>query len=182
MSVRYRIDGFSFRVDPIPGHFKQALTDTLFDDLRPRPGAASRDPSRRGCSSASGETDYDLVVQTLPTTHGTSASIKLVNRDTFIKDFGTLGLELEDRVRLMEELRSGFGLALVSSPAFGGGITTAYAVMSFLVQQRTRRAVARVPHPLAPRRRPPGRGGDRARTARGWTRRCARCWPCGPTR
>ena len=34
----------------------------------------------------------------------------------------------------MEELRSGFGLALLSAPAFSGGITTAYSVMSFLVQ------------------------------------------------
>ena len=33
----------------------------------------------------------------------------------------------------MEELRSGFGLVLLSSPAFGGVITTSYAVMSFLV-------------------------------------------------
>ena len=38
--------------------------------------------------------------------NGTSATIKLVNRATFIKDFTTLGMDLEDRVRLMEELRA----------------------------------------------------------------------------
>jgi type II secretory ATPase GspE/PulE/Tfp pilus assembly ATPase PilB-like protein len=132
VSVRYRIDGFSFRVDPIPGHFKQSLTDTLFNTFGLDPSLVVR-PQHARVEKRIGETDYDLVVQTLPTTNGTSASIKLVNRGTFIKDFGTLGLELEDRVRLMEELRSGFGLALLSSPAFGGGNTTAYAVMHFLV-------------------------------------------------
>ena len=132
ISVRYRIDGFSFRVDPIPGHFKQALTDTLYATFGLDPALRSR-PQQTRLQRRVGETDYDLVVQTLPTAHGTSASIKLVNRDTFLKDFGTLGLELEDRVRLMEELRSGFGLALLSSPAYGGGNTTAYSVMSFLL-------------------------------------------------
>jgi len=133
VSVRYRIDGFSFRVDPIPGHFKRALADTLFATFGLDPAGAGR-PQQARVERRVGETDYDLVVQTLPTTHGTSASIKLVNRETFLKDFGTLGLELEDRVRLMEEMRSGFGLVLLSSPAFSGGITTAYSVMSFLVR------------------------------------------------
>ena len=63
-----------------------------------------------------------------------SATVKLVNRSTFIKDFATLGLELEDRVRLVEEIRSGTGLVLVTSPAYNGAVTTSYAIMSFLAQ------------------------------------------------
>ena len=53
------------------------------------------------------------MAQTLPTAHGVAATIKLINRATFIKDFTTLGLEIEDRVRLIEELRDTFGLILV---------------------------------------------------------------------
>ena len=55
-----------------------------------------------------------------------------MNRATFIKDFSTLGLELEDRVRLVEEIRSGLGLLLVTSPAFNGAITTYYAIMNLV--------------------------------------------------
>jgi type II secretory ATPase GspE/PulE/Tfp pilus assembly ATPase PilB-like protein len=51
-----------------------------------------------------------------------------------VKDFATLGLELDDRVRLMEELRASFGLVLVTAPVFNGGPTTAYAVMNHIVQ------------------------------------------------
>jgi type II secretory ATPase GspE/PulE/Tfp pilus assembly ATPase PilB-like protein len=37
-------------------------------------------------------------------------------------------------VRLVEEVRSGLGLILVSSPAFDGAGTTCYSIMSFLAQ------------------------------------------------
>jgi type II secretory ATPase GspE/PulE/Tfp pilus assembly ATPase PilB-like protein len=100
----------------------------------------SLDPARRTRPQASrttarlGEDDYDLVIQTVPGASGLSATIKLINRATFIKDFATLGLELEDRVRLVEEVRSGLGLILVSSPPYDGASTTCYSIMSFLAQ------------------------------------------------
>lgn len=133
VAVRYRIDGFSFRVDPVPKMLEPALERALF-------AMFGLDPARRGrpqtgrASCRLGEDDYDLVLQTVPAALGISSTIRLINRSTFIKDFGTLGLDLEDRVRLVEELRSGVGLVLVSSPAFNGSITTSYSIMSFLAQ------------------------------------------------
>jgi type IV pilus assembly protein PilB len=133
VAVRYRIDGFAFRVDPIPKSFEAPLERALF-------AMFGLDPARRGRPQAGrttarlGEDDYDLVIQTVPGTQGVSATIKLVNRATFIKDFASLGLELEDRVRLVEEIRSGLGFILVTSPAYNGANTTSYAVMSFLAQ------------------------------------------------
>jgi len=133
IAVRYRIDGFSFRVDPIPRSFEDSLEKALF-------AMFSLDPARRGRPQSArttarlGEDDYDLVIQTVPGASGLSATIKLVNRATFIKDFATLGLELEDRVRLVEEVRSGLGMILVTSPAYDGASTTCYSIMSFLAQ------------------------------------------------
>ena len=133
ISVRYRIDGFYFRVDPIPKSFQGALFQRVcevfgLDASKPNRPQGSRLTTRLA------DNDYDIVLQTLPTTHGTSLTLKLINRATFIKDFATLGLELDDRVRLMEELRSSFGLVLVTAPVFSGAGTTAYSVMSHLVQ------------------------------------------------
>jgi type IV pilus assembly protein PilB len=133
VAVRYRIDGFSFRVDPIPKSFEASLERALF-------AMFSLDRARRGrpqsgrATARLGEDDFDLVIQTVPGTQGVGATVKLVNRATFIKDFATLGLELEDRVRLVEEIRSGLGLVLVASPAYNGAVTTSYAVMAFLAQ------------------------------------------------
>ncbi|MCI4354465.1 MAG: Flp pilus assembly complex ATPase component TadA, partial [Thermoplasmata archaeon] len=91
-------------------------------------------PQTSRTSGRLADADFDLVAQTLPTSHGTSATIKLINRSTFIKDFTSVGLEIEDRVRLLEELRASFGFILVTAPVFSGAGTTLYSIMNFLVQ------------------------------------------------
>jgi type IV pilus assembly protein PilB len=133
VSVKYRIDGFFFRVDPIPKRFQPSLTQKLFEAFRLDHSKGNRPQTARSTGRLA-DRDFDLVAQTLPTAHGISATIKLINRATFIKDFTTLGLELEDRVRLLEELRSSFGLVLVTAPVFSGAGTTLYSIMNFLVQ------------------------------------------------
>jgi type IV pilus assembly protein PilB len=133
ISVKYRIDGFFFRVEPIPKTLQAAVTQKLFEVFRLDPAKANRPQTSRS-SGRLVDGDYDLIAQTLPTPHGISATIKLINRATFIKDFATLGLELEDRVRLLEELRNHFGLVLVTAPVYNGAGTTAYSIMNFLSQ------------------------------------------------
>jgi type IV pilus assembly protein PilB len=133
VSVKYRIDGFFFRVDPIPKRFQPSLTQKLFEAFRLDTSKENR-PQTSRTTGRLADTDYDLVAQTLPTSHGTSATIKLINRSTFIKDFTSIGLELEDRVRLLEELRASFGFILVTAPVFSGAGTTLYSIMNFLVQ------------------------------------------------
>lgn len=145
ISVRYRIDGFYFRVDPIPKSFQAALFQKAcdvfgLDASRPAKPQAAR------LTTHLADNDYDLVLQTLPTAHGTSLTIKLINRATFIKDFATLGLELDDRVRLMEELRGSFGLVLITAPVFSGAGSTAYSVMNHLVQAQ--RELASLENPV----------------------------------
>ena len=133
IAVKYRIDGFFFKVDPIPKRFQPSLTQKLFEAFRLDHSKGNRPQTARSTGRLA-DHDFDLVAQTLPTAHGISATIKLINRATFIKDFTTLGLELEDRVRLLEELRSSFGLVLVTAPVFSGAGTTLYSIMNFLVQ------------------------------------------------
>jgi type IV pilus assembly protein PilB len=133
VAVRYRIDGFSFRVDPVPKSFEAPLEKALFATFN-LDGARRLRPQSGRTTARLGEDEYDLVAHTVPGTTGVGATIKLVNRATFLKDFGSLGLELEDRVSLVEEIRSGLGLILVTSPAFNGAMTTMYSIMSFLAQ------------------------------------------------
>jgi type II secretory ATPase GspE/PulE/Tfp pilus assembly ATPase PilB-like protein len=80
------------------------------------------------------DVEFDLTAQTLPTAYGTSISIKLVDRATFIRDFTTLGLTLDDRVRLVGALRQASGLVLVTAPVYEGGRTTAFSIMDFMVR------------------------------------------------
>jgi type IV pilus assembly protein PilB len=133
IAVRYRIDGLYFRVDPIPKRFQPTLTQKLFEVFGLDPGAAGQPASGR-LTARLGEIDYDLVAQVTPSPLGVSATIKLVNRATFIKDFTTLGMDIEDRALLIEVLQGTFGLVLVTSPPFNGANTTSYAILNFLVQ------------------------------------------------
>ena len=146
ISVKYRIDGFFFRVDPIPKRVPaRRSTQKLFEIFRLDPAREHAAADRTASPRALGDVDYDLVDP--DAAHGAravSATIKLVNRATFLKDFTTLGLEIEDRVRLMEELRNSFGLVLVTAPVFNGANTTAYSIMNFLARGAARRGVARV--------------------------------------
>jgi len=133
VAVRYRIDGFSFRVDPVPKSFEAPLEKAIFAMFALDASRRLRPQSGRTLARL-GEDEYDVVAHTVPGTTGVGATIKLINRSTFLKDFSSLGLELEDRVRLVEEIRSGLGLLLITSPAFNGAMTTMYSIMSFLAQ------------------------------------------------
>jgi type IV pilus assembly protein PilB len=145
ISVKYRIDGSFFRVDPIPKAFQPVLTRKAFEVFHLDP-AREQAPQMSRTFRGLGDTEYELVAQALPTAHGTSVAVKLVNRTTFLKDFTTLGLELEDRVRLMEQLKNPFGLVLVTAPPFNGANTTTYSIMSFLV--RSQREVVSLEAPV----------------------------------
>ena len=178
VSVKYRIDGFFFRVDPIPKPFQPALTQKLLELFR-------LDPARR---RAPAEEPHHRCAWPTSTTTSSSrrcrprracrATIKLVNRATFLKDLTTLGLHIEDRVRLHG------GAARLVRPGAGDGARLQRRQHHRVLDHElpgprpARRGVARVAHPLAGRGRAPGRG--RGRRARAWRRRCARSWPCGP--
>ncbi len=135
IAVRYRIDGFFFRLDPIPKRFLPGLVETVLSTFGLGPDAERGVRAARSTARFN-DVDYDLVLQILPTALGPAITLKLINRETFVRDFTSLGMELDDRVRLVEELRSGAGLILVTSPAFNGSRTTSYSLMSFLVRDQ----------------------------------------------
>ncbi|MBN2371852.1 MAG: Flp pilus assembly complex ATPase component TadA [Vicinamibacteria bacterium] len=145
ISVRFVIDGFSFRVDPIPKPVQPQLTARLYEmfqlDAREANG-----PQRNRITTTINDIEFDLVIQTLPTAYGVSAIVKIIDRAKFIKDFTTLGLEIEDRVHLMESLHAPFGLILVSAPSLNGAATTGYSIMSYLA--RAQRDVVSLESPL----------------------------------
>ncbi len=133
VAVKYRIDGVAFRLDPLPKRFEGDLIRKCFETFRLDQGHPGR-PQRGRTTEKLADGEFDLVAQTLPTAHGVSVTIRLIDRANFIKDFTTLGVTLEDRLRLVGGLRQNFGLVLLTAPVFEGGNTTAYSVMDFLIR------------------------------------------------
>ena len=180
VAVRYRIDGFAFRVDPLPKTFEASLERALFAMFGLDPARRER-PQTGRTTARLGEDDFDLVIQTVPETQGVSATIRLVNRATFVKDFATLGLELEDRVRLVEEIRSGLGLDPGHFPGLQRGAHHRVLDHELPHPGPARRALDRGARAVDDGRGAAGRGGERARGGRGSRRRCGRWWRCDPT-
>ncbi|HET9314481.1 MAG TPA: hypothetical protein VFQ51_02785, partial [Vicinamibacteria bacterium] len=79
VAVRYRIDGFAFKIDPLPKPVEVPLFRALFEMFGMDPKQAMA-PQRSRTAARLRDGEYDLVAQTLPTPHGLSASIKLINR------------------------------------------------------------------------------------------------------
>lgn len=133
LAVRYRIEDFTFRLDPIPRSFQDALLDEVFQVFGLDAGRAGY-PQRGRCTQTLAGHEFDCVAQTLPTTRGTSVTVKLVDRASFVKDFATLGLPVEERLLLVDELRRSFGLVLVAAPHYEGASSTLYSLMDFLAR------------------------------------------------
>jgi type II secretory ATPase GspE/PulE/Tfp pilus assembly ATPase PilB-like protein len=135
ISIKFRIDGVFFRVDPIPKPVQPQITARLFEIFQLN-ALEETTPQRNRITTTINEIEFDLVIQTLPTTYGVSAIVKLINRSTFIKDFSALGIDIEDRVPLLESLGAPFGLILISAPPLNGAATTGYSILNHMAQSQ----------------------------------------------
>jgi type II secretory ATPase GspE/PulE/Tfp pilus assembly ATPase PilB-like protein len=117
ISVKYRIDGFFFRVDPIPKQFQQGVAQKALRALPARSGegrAATDEPHHDQTGQRRVRPDRP---DSVPPTHGVSADHQAHRPRDLPEGFAQPGLELEDRVRLLEELKGSFGLVLVTAPS-----------------------------------------------------------------
>ncbi len=74
----------------------------------------------------------DLRVSTVPTLHGESMVLRLLQRDEQALDFRALGFEPETEKRLLEILERPHGIVVVTGPTGSGKTTTLYAALNHL--------------------------------------------------
>lgn len=77
---------------------------------------------------------YDLRVSSLPTIHGESLVMRILDREDMNLDMEGLGLLDGDKVKLIELLESSNGLLLVTGPTGSGKTTTLYASLNYRSQ------------------------------------------------
>jgi type II secretory ATPase GspE/PulE/Tfp pilus assembly ATPase PilB-like protein len=87
-------------------------------------------------------TRFDVIAHCLPTRYGENLSLKLINRDTFLKTFDQLGIPDEDQPILEAALGAQAGLVIISAPLFHGSTTTLYAVMAELARDTRRKVMS----------------------------------------
>ena len=133
LTTHYRIDGVLFKVKT-PA---EESSDSIVWAVKEISGLdlGKRDVPQDGKVLLKiKDTRYKLIVHTFPTEHGENVSVKLIDRDTFVKDIYQLGMDeavLSDVLFAVGEAR---GLVLLSAPLFSGVSTTQYALMAYLAQ------------------------------------------------
>jgi type IV pilus assembly protein PilB len=78
----------------------------------------------------------DLRISVLPSIHGESVAIRLLDTSQGLRDLGQIGLSPRDRERIDDLITRDHGLFLVCGPTGCGKTTTLYAVLQALAKQR----------------------------------------------
>lgn len=77
----------------------------------------------------------DLRISTIPTIHGESVVIRLLNTSVAMKSIGDLGLSPQDAARLADACERNQGMILVTGPTGSGKSTTLYAALNTILHR-----------------------------------------------
>jgi type IV pilus assembly protein PilB len=129
--IRYRIDGVLVERDSIPRRLHASLTSRLkimgsidiSEKRRPQDGRIKM--------TANGK-HFDLRVSLLPTVHGQSTVMRILDRGNIQVNIRDMGFGEEDYVRFQSIIKRPNGIFLVTGPTGSGKTTTLYAALNEL--------------------------------------------------
>ena len=126
LRVRYRIDGVLREVETPPVRLRAAIVSRI--KIMARLNIAERRLPQDGrIKMAVRGVPIDLRVATVPTMHGESVVMRLLNRDAVRLDFASLGIEGHNLDTYLNVLERPHGIVLVTGPTGSGKTTTLYA-------------------------------------------------------
>ena len=131
--VRYRVDGVLEEQENPPRRLQASLLSRV-KLLAGLSLAERRLPQDGRISARLGGRPVDLRVSSLPTAHGESIVLRILDKERLRLGWGELGLGGEERARFRELLTLPDGVVLVTGPTGAGKSTTLYAVLHSLNQ------------------------------------------------
>ena len=127
--VRYRVDGTLYELEPPP----LALAIPLISRVKVMANldiAETRIPQDGRIELAIDGRAVDLRVSTLPTLHGESCVLRVLDRSVVALDLDRIGLTEDDKQRIEELLEKPHGIVLVTGPTGSGKTTTLYSMLN----------------------------------------------------
>ena len=129
--VRYRIDGVLVERDQVPRRLFASMTSRfkimgsidISEKRRPQDGRIKVNLQGR---------HYDLRVSLLPTVHGQSTVMRILDRGSIQISIRDLGFGEDDYVRFQQIIKRPNGIFLVTGPTGSGKTTTLYAALNEL--------------------------------------------------
>jgi type IV pilus assembly protein PilB len=129
--IRYRIDGVLVERDSPPRRLLGALLSRV--KILSRMDIAERRRCQDGrIKITAGGKELDLRVSVLPTSHGQSCVMRLLDKDNIKVGVRQLGLSETDFKKFRNLIRRPNGILLVTGPTGSGKTTTLYAAMNEL--------------------------------------------------
>jgi general secretion pathway protein E len=131
LKVRYRIDGVLEEGESPPANLTAAVISRI--KIMARLNIAERRLPQDGriMVRVQGK-ELDLRVSTVPTAHGESVVMRLLDRETVVFDFQRLGFTDEFLPQFEHVLQQPHGILLVTGPTGSGKTTTLYTALSKL--------------------------------------------------
>jgi len=131
LKVRYRIDGVLQEVESPPRQFAAAIISRI--KIMAKLNIAERRLPQDGrIRNRIQGREYDMRISTVPTMHGESVVMRLLNQESVILDFKALGFQQTDHDKFINALRQPHGMILLTGPTGSGKTTTLYTALSLL--------------------------------------------------
>jgi len=129
LKVRYRIDGVLHEVESPPAGSTAAVISRV--KIMAKLNIAERRLPQDGriMIRVQGK-ELDLRVSTVPTAHGESVVMRILDRESIVFDFHKLGFTDEFLPKFMHVLEQPHGILLVTGPTGSGKTTTLYTALS----------------------------------------------------
>ena len=129
--VRYRVDGILREKNSPPAKLTPAITSRV--KLMARLNIAERRLAQDGRIRFPYQgREIDIRVSTVPTIHGESVVMRLLDKAALIFELRALGLDAGVEATFMDVLRLPHGVVIVTGPTGSGKSTTLYAGLSIL--------------------------------------------------
>jgi len=129
LKVRYRIDGVLQEVEAPPASSTAAVISRV--KIMARLNIAERRLPQDGriMHRVQGK-ELDLRVSTIPTSHGESVVMRILDRESIVLDFDSLGFDDGLKQEFVKDLEMPHGIILVTGPTGSGKTTTLYTALS----------------------------------------------------
>jgi len=131
LRVRYRYDGVLHEVEPPPARLQAAVISRI--KIMARLDIAERRLPQDGrIRLAVRGQDVDLRVSTIPSLHGETVVLRVLDRNAMIFEYSQLGLPANVVERFCYALSLPTGIVLVTGPTGSGKTTTLYTALGAL--------------------------------------------------
>ncbi|WP_417615073.1 type II secretion system ATPase GspE [Oceanisphaera sp.] len=131
LNIRYRIDGVLQQSEAPPVNMTPAIISRI--KIMARLNIAERRLPQDGRIELRIQgMELDIRVSTVPTMHGESLVMRLLNRESVILDFDALGFAEHTKQRFRQVLKIPHGMVMVTGPTGSGKTTTLYTALNQL--------------------------------------------------